>query len=302
MKRFTWLDSGAAANQIHTVAHCRSLARFFMFADVLAILFLLFLALIPVAGFVVGMFRGGYSPLHYVLWSLDRVLAKFLWRTTAESPFPLPPGMGGIIVCNHRSSVDPFFMQAAMTRKAHWMVAREYVESKVFGPFLKWCEVIPVNRAGIDTAATKMAIRLAAQGGLVGMFPEGRINRTEELLLPGRAGAAMVALKARVCIIPCYISGAPFGGAPWTPFLMPARVRVLFGTPLDLAEYRGREEEAGVAEEIIIRAMRGIATLANRSDFQPSLAGRNWKPTAEELAAGEAAVKERKRQRRLASD
>ena len=53
-----------------------------------------------------------------------------------------------------------------------------------------------------------MAIRYAQEGGLVGLFPEGRVNTTDELLLPGRPGAALIALRARVPVIPCYVQGA----------------------------------------------------------------------------------------------
>ena len=73
---------------------------------------------------------------------------------------------------------------------------REYVMSPAFAWVLRTIEVIPVNRGGIDTAATKQAIRYASQGDLVGMFPEGRINEGGQFLLPGRPGAAMIALKA----------------------------------------------------------------------------------------------------------
>jgi 1-acyl-sn-glycerol-3-phosphate acyltransferase len=95
-----------------------------------------------------------------------------------------------VIVANHRSSVDPFFIQVVAPRAVHWMVAREYCEHWAFRWFLRTCEVIPVSRGGIDTAATKQAIRLARGGGLIGMLPEGRINMTEEFMLPARPGAA----------------------------------------------------------------------------------------------------------------
>ena len=231
------------------------------------------------------------------LWRLAWLIVKFQWRASLPGTFPIPDGQGAIIISNHRSSVDPFFIQVLTRRKVHTMVAREYCVHPAFGPLLRTCEVIPVGRGGVDTAATKTAIRLAAAGGLVGMFPEGRINMTEELMLPGRPGVALIALKARVPILPCYIEGSPYGGTAWSPFLMRARVKLRFGAPIDISEYYGREHEDGVLAEITLRGMKAIAEVAGRPDFEPKMAGRNWKPTAEQIEADLAACEDRKRQK-----
>ena len=172
------------------------------------------------------------------------LLTRVLWRTQVP-PFPLPLGQGAVIVCNHRTSVDPFFIQIVVNRYVRWMVAREYCEHPAFGWFLRATHAIPTNRRGNDTAATKLAIRSASHGELIGMFPEGHINHTEEFMLPGRPGAILVALKARVPILPCYIEGAPYAGSVISPFLMTARVQVRFGELLDLSAYYGREQESG---------------------------------------------------------
>jgi len=183
-----------------------------------------------------------------------------------------------VIVCNHRSSMDPCFIELATTRPVHWMVAKEYCDRRSFGWFLRMAEVIPTNRAGIDTAATKAAIRSAENGGLVGVFPEGRINTTGRVLLPGRPGAALIALKARVPIVPCYVCGSPFSKHLLRPLIMPAKVELKIGRPIDLSEFYGREGEREVLEEITRRVLREMAALAGCPDFQPELAGRFYKP------------------------
>ena len=258
-----------------------------------------FLAILALALFGWAVWRARRNKLTLVqsfFWRLAWLLVKFRWRATLPDKLPLPEGQGAIIVSNHRSSVDPFFIQVLTHRKVHTMVAREYCVHPAFGPFLRVCEVIPVGRGGVDTAATKTAIRLAAAGGLVGMFPEGRINMTEELLLPGRPGVALIALKARVPILPCYIEGSPYGGTAWSPFLMRARVKLHVGTPIDLSEFYGREQEAGVLTEITVRCLKAVAALADRPDFEPKMAGRNWKPTTEQIEADMAASDNRRRQ------
>ena len=87
------------------------------------------------------------------------------------------------------------------------MVAKEYCEYPGFRRLLRLCEVIPVRRGAIDLAAVRAAIRLVKSGELVGIFPEGRINTGKHLLLPGRSGAAMIALKARGRSCPASFTG-----------------------------------------------------------------------------------------------
>ena len=252
-------------------------------ADVLAAGWLLLVGagLLTAAG--VGMRRSPYPPVQTLFYVAAYLCTRLLWRAKPPAGFPFSSGMGGVVVCNHRSSIDPFFVQVCCDRPIHWMVAREYCEHPAFRWFLRRCEVIPVNRGGIDTQATKAAIRLAARGELIGMLPEGRINMSSEFMLPVRPGAVLVALKARVPILPCYIHNAPYGGTPWSPFFIPSRVRLVFGELIDLAEYYDRQDEEGLIGQLTLRVAREIARLANR-DFQPRLAGRRWKPTAEELA------------------
>jgi len=237
------------------------------------------LVAMAVAGMTLFVWWWKRSPLSFgqiLLWSVNYLIAKLLWDTQVEGR--LPRHGGAVIVANHRSSVDPSFIQIAIRRVVYWMVAREYCEAPGLGLLLRTFQVIPVGRGGVDTAATKLAIRLAQEGGLVGMFPEGRINETHDpILLPGRPGVALVALKARVPIIPVWISGSPYDGTPIGPLKMRAHVRVKIGPTIDISTYFGREKEEGVTQEITLRVLKELAKLAGDPDFQPQLAGRRWK-------------------------
>lgn len=248
----------------------------------LAIGFLVMVAIVPVIGFVIWSRKSPFDPFRAFWYLLSIVLARVLWRARV-SPLPLPSGQGAVLVSNHRSSVDPFFLEIASNRHVHWMVAREYFRYPAFGWFLWLSETIPVSRGGIDTAATKKAIRLVSEGRLVGMFPEGRINVTEKFMLPGRPGAILVALKARVPIVPCYIEGAPYDGTSWSPFLMAGKVTVRFGDPIDLSAYYDREHASAFVGQVMLQVMTAIAGLAGREDFRPALAGRRWRPPGKKV-------------------
>lgn len=212
----------------------------------------------------------------FVLLLLNYSFNRLLWCTTVNRPLPVPPGTGAVIVANHRSSIDPLLIQIGTERVVHWMVAREYVEHWALRGLFRILRSIPVGRRGIDTAATKMAIRFAQQGGLVGLFPEGRINHGQEVLLSGRPGAALIALKANVPVVPCYIEGAPYRGTEFGPFFMPARVQVRFGDPIDVTPYQRDGGERQHLKDLTRKMMSEIAALGGVAEYEPALAGKVW--------------------------
>ncbi|MGH7192649.1 MAG: lysophospholipid acyltransferase family protein [Candidatus Saccharimonadales bacterium] len=236
------------------------------------------MALSFMAWTVRGYRRRRYSPAQFPIYMYNYFMTRVMWRARIEGAVPLPPQQGAVIVCNHRSPIDPGFVALACDRPVHWMVAREYVRHPLVGWGLRILQVIPVGRAGIDTAATKLAMRYAQRGELVGMFPEGRINTTDHFMLPGRPGAAMVALKARVPVIPCYVEGSPFDGEVFSFFFILAKTRLVVGQPIDISEYYERAGDRQVLECLTRRFMSEIARLAGREDFAPDLAGKRWKP------------------------
>jgi 1-acyl-sn-glycerol-3-phosphate acyltransferase len=191
---------------------------------------------------------GRYNVWERILYAPVYFLARVLWRVEVEwrdarsiedprhargTDWLLSDRIqtGALLIANHRCSLDPFFVQLVSGKRVHWMVAGEYFRHFLFGPILRWYQAIPTNRAGVDTASTKKAIALAKSGRFVGMFPEGRINRTDAPLLSIRPGAALVAIKADVPIVPIWIEGAPRGWEVYSALFMPAKVRVIVGAP-----------------------------------------------------------------------
>lgn len=247
-------------------------------------LLLVLLILLLVAWFIRVVRSTRYTVAQVLFWLLAKFFTRVLWRAKVEGTFPVDAEGNAVVICNHCSSIDPFFVQISVRRVIHWMVAREYCEHPIFGPLLRIAEVIPVNRGGIDTASTKAAIRIAAAGGMVGMLPEGRINVTGKFMGPVRPGAIIVALRARAPIVPCYIQDAPYRRTVWSPFLMRARTRVRYGEPIDLSPYYGQERNEELIRKLLIECVSAIAKLANRDDFVPELAGRRWKRVDAEIA------------------
>ena len=54
---------------------------------------------------------------------------------------------------------------------------------------------------------TKRPVRYVAKEELVGIFPEGTINRTNDLIMPFKKGAVVMSIRAKSKIIPFAING-----------------------------------------------------------------------------------------------
>jgi 1-acyl-sn-glycerol-3-phosphate acyltransferase len=232
-----------------------------------------------VAGGIVSILRRSpFTPVQSALYALNYVIVRVLWRTQIRGCFPIPPHQGAVIICNHCCPLDPSFITLTTTRVIHWMVAKEYCEHPAFRRLLQTCEVIPVRRGAVDLTAIRAAIRLVQSGELVGVFPEGRINTTAQLLLPGRPGAMMIALKARAPVVPCYIQGAPYDDTTLGCLLMPASVRLVIGPAIDLSAHFDRDDRREMQRELTRLSLGEIARLAGQPDFEPQLAGRFHTP------------------------
>jgi 1-acyl-sn-glycerol-3-phosphate acyltransferase len=253
--------------------------------DILAVSVLAIFAGSVLLWMIIVWWRTQYTPTQAIIFAFNYVMCRVLWRASISGRVRVPQGRGAVFVCNHRGPIDPAFIALTVYRPVSWLVAKEYCLNPVLAGMMRIVKAIPVGRMGVDTAATKLSIRCAQEGGLVGLFPEGRINTTDSLLLPGRPGAALIAIRARVPVIPCYISGSPYDGTPYGCLMMPAVVHLKVGRPIDISEYYGRNKDRKGLEKLTKRFLREIAALAGDEDHEAELAGRFYKP-GHEPAAG----------------
>jgi 1-acyl-sn-glycerol-3-phosphate acyltransferase len=124
-------------------------------------------------------------------------------------------------------------------------------------------QVIPVDRDGRDMGPVKEALRRLRGGRLVGIFPEGRINDRcgASELLAGNPGMAWLALHSRAPVCPVFIHDAPQGANMVAPFHTFARVRLVYGEPIDLSGFYGRRITQDLLQEVTGELMRRLAEL-----------------------------------------
>lgn len=121
----------------------------------------------------------------------------------------IPKEGGAILVCNHICLWD-FATAAIMTNRHVTFVAkREIIRFGILKWIFKVFDALVVERGKAEVSVMKQIISKVKDGDLVLLFPEGTRNkqRGEVKLLPLQEGAAMVALRAKVPVVPIWIKG-----------------------------------------------------------------------------------------------
>jgi 1-acyl-sn-glycerol-3-phosphate acyltransferase len=174
-------------------------------------------------------------PIIRLFQALDVCYARIYHRLHVRAAPRLPRDGAAILVSNHTSGLDPLLIQSVCPRLIVWMVAQEYVDLPALRGIFRMIEAIPVGRDGRDMAATRQALRALSAGRILGVFPEGRIERTRELL-PFQTGVALLALKTKLPVHPVHIDGTQRGQPMHRAFLRRQQARVTFGPLMRLYE------------------------------------------------------------------
>jgi len=134
-----------------------------------------------------------------------------------------------IIVGNHTSVYD--FAQNLFLffgRTLRCQMAELLFDKKLQGAFLKLMGGIKIDRNAHDYSCIGKSERIIKNGGVVEIFPEGRLPlKTETPPIDFKPGAAYLALMTNCPIIPVYTNGKYFTRE---------RARVIIGTPVFAAE------------------------------------------------------------------
>jgi len=139
---------------------------------------------------------------------------------------------GGLLLAsNHQSFLDPLLVGLALPVPIRYVARRELFGVPGFGRLISALGAIPVARGQIDSRALRAVLSVLRRGEPVLVFPEATRTRDGEL---GRfkRGAASMALRCGVPVLPVAIEGA-FACWPRTRLLpRPARVAVVYGEPV----------------------------------------------------------------------
>jgi len=181
--------------------------------------------------------------------ALSWLVARFFGRFEVIGRENIPR-KGGVLICsNHVSYIDPPVLGAGAPRRLRYMAKIELFKIPVLGFLIKRVGAFPVHQRTADRQALRTAIDYLAHGECVAMFPEGT-RMLDGKLGQALPGAGMIALRAKVPVIPAALINTNKLLPPHSIFFHFTRVKVIYGKPVpleDLYDQPGREavEEAG---------------------------------------------------------
>ena len=189
----------------------------------------------------------------------DKLFSRVWHHTVVRKSYPLPEAGPAILVCNHTSGLDPLLIQSVVPRVIVWMMAKEYYDIKALTWVFKMIEAIPVDRFARDTASVRAGLRHLKDGRILGVFPEGRIERTRELL-PFQTGVALLAIRTGVPVYPAFLDGTQRNKSMIGGFIWPNRATLAFGPPVEFdrsSTSKENLEHATLKIKSAVQALRG---------------------------------------------
>jgi acyl-[acyl-carrier-protein]-phospholipid O-acyltransferase / long-chain-fatty-acid--[acyl-carrier-protein] ligase len=192
------------------------------------------------------------SAAERALYFIGCSLVRCFYRVTSFGLENLPPG-GFLLLPNHISWVDAIVLQFACPRPIRYIIDQEYYHKPGLHPFLQVLGCIPIN-ARHSHPAIRAATEKIAEGEIVCLFPEGRLERTATLLRLQR-GYQVIAQHANAQVIPVWLDqlwGSIFsfrGGKFFRK--LPKHIRypvtIAFGKPIEARV----ADTASVREELL---------------------------------------------------
>ena len=166
--------------------------------------------------------------IYKMLRPIFTAIFKLYYNPTIINKEYIPKNEKAVIAGNHKHALDPILVDVCTKRVVHTLAKKELHDSKV-GWFFRAVGTIPVDlNAKHNKEALTSAIEYLNKGALVNVSPEAKRNYTNEILLPFKVGAVVMAQRTNCNIIPYSITG--------DYKFRSKNLKITFGKPLDVSK------------------------------------------------------------------
>ncbi len=167
-----------------------------------------------------------------VLYEFLRPIFTFLFKVYYNPKIInkeyIPKKGSCVIAGNHKHALDPILVDVCTKRVVHTLAKKDLHDGK-FGWFFRTVGTIPVDlHAEHNKEALNSAIEFLNDGHIINLSPEAKRNYTEEILLPFKYGAVVMAKRTNSKIIPYSITG--------DYRFRSKNLKIVFGKPLDISK------------------------------------------------------------------
>lgn len=136
-----------------------------------------------------------------------KVLLMALTRWRVEGKENVPRTGPLIVVANHHNLIDPPLLGASVPRRISFMAKEELFRSRMVRAIVQGYGAFPVRREQLDRVAMRTALAALQNGGVLGMFPEGKRSPNAQLQSP-QPGTSLLAAHSGVPLLPVGITGS----------------------------------------------------------------------------------------------
>jgi 1-acyl-sn-glycerol-3-phosphate acyltransferase len=165
-----------------------------------------------------------------------------------------------VLLANHNNFWDPFFLTSIITDRVYFVTSDMHFHNPVRGWFLRIVGAIPKTKFVSDLETIKNIMRAKQDGGIIGIFPEGRRSWDGHSLPLLYSTAKLVKLLKIPVVVPL-LKGAYLSRPRWTTSKRRGRVFVSFKMGFS------GEEVRSLSVDQIFERMSGLLRY-NEWDFQ----------------------------------
>lgn len=135
-----------------------------------------------------------------------KLLFKLLFRPQVIGLENIPKDGRILLAGNHTKWLDPVLLVILTNRQVHFL-AKEELFHGITKFIVKGMGCVPVNRKIHDKNALESTYEFLEKELCIGIFPEGTINRTNDIILPFKMGAVKACSKTKTKLVPFIITG-----------------------------------------------------------------------------------------------
>lgn len=163
---------------------------------------------------------------HQKLWHLLRHVLFIVIRAFRLDCEPIKAESPILLIANHVTAFDPFFVAAAMGKKQIYYVASDHIlRQGIAGRFIQWClGPIPRRKGSSPLVTVKECLRHLKNGHSVCIFAEGE-QSWDGRNIPVVEGTGSLAKAARATLVTYRLEGGYLSLPRWGKGLRRGRVR-----------------------------------------------------------------------------
>ncbi|MBN2899318.1 MAG: 1-acyl-sn-glycerol-3-phosphate acyltransferase [Clostridia bacterium] len=172
-----------------------------------------------------------------------RAFYKLFFRVEVYGEENIPKDSGYLLAPNHLSMYDPPLIGGFFPRMdLHAMSKKEAFDVWILKFILPRIKVFPVDRDGNDITAIKTSLKILKGGEGLLIFPEGTRNKkTDGTPLDAKPGVALIAIKAKVPIIPVTVDST---------YKLFSKIKITYHPVVSLEEYEGQKLDSETYQKL----------------------------------------------------